>query len=165
MLSIIVAKAKNNIIGKNNKLIWHLPEDLKHFKRLTTEHTIIMGRKTFESLGRVLPNRKHIVFSQNPDFKVNDENVKVVRSEKQKQDLIEHKENESIDIGGALIYNLLMPYVNKMYVTEIDEEFEGDTFFPIIDEKTWKEVERIKGIKNEDNNLDYDFVTYERIKN
>ena len=165
MISIIVAKAKNNIIGKNNKLIWHLPEDLKHFKRLTTEHTIIMGRKTFESLGRVLPNRKHIVFSQNPDFKVNDENVKVVRSLLEIQDLIEDKENESFVIGGALIYNLLMPYVNKMYVTEIDEEFEGNTFFPIIDEKTWKEVERIKGIKNEDNNLDYDFVTYERIKN
>ena len=116
-------------------------------------------------MGRVLPNRKHIVFSQNPDFKVNDENVKVVRSLLEIQDLIEDKENESFVIGGALIYNLLMPYVNKMYVTEIDEEFEGDTFFPIIDEKTWKEVERIKGIKNEDNNLDYDFVTYERIKN
>ena len=72
MLSIIVAKAKNNIIGKDNKLLWNLPEDLKRFKELTTGHTIIMGRKTFESLGRVLPNRKHIVFTQNPDFKVED---------------------------------------------------------------------------------------------
>ena len=75
MLSIIVAKAKNNAIGKDNQLLWHLSDDLKRFKTLTTGHTIIMGRKTFESLGRVLPNRKHIVFTQNPDFKVDDENV------------------------------------------------------------------------------------------
>ena len=75
MLSIVVAKAKNNIIGKENKIIWNLPEDLNHFKNLTTGHTIIMGRKTIETLGRVLPNRKHIIFSQNPDFKVNDKNV------------------------------------------------------------------------------------------
>ena len=80
MLSIIVAKAKNNAIGKDNQLLWHLSNDLKRFKKLTTGHTIIMGRKTFESLGRVLPNRKHIVFTQNPDFKVDDENVEVVHS-------------------------------------------------------------------------------------
>ena len=78
MLSIVVAKAKNNIIGKDNKMIWHLPEDLKHFKELTTGHAIIMGRKTFESLGKVLPDRKHIVFTQNPDFKVNDKLEKLI---------------------------------------------------------------------------------------
>ena len=161
MLSIIVAKAKNNIIGKDNKMIWHLPEDLKHFKNLTTGHTIIMGRKTFESLGKPLPNRKHIIFSQNPDFKVNDENVEVVHSLLQIQDLIEGKE-EAFVIGGAMIYNFLMPYVKKMYVTEIEKDFEGDTFFPIIDSEIWKEVSREKGIKDENNNLDYYFVTYER---
>ena len=161
MLSIIVAKAKNNIIGKNNKMIWHLPEDLKHFKNLTTGHTIIMGRKTFESLGKPLSNRKHIIFSQNPDFKVNDENVEVVHSLLQIQDLIEGKE-EAVVIGGAMIYNFLMPDVKKMYVTEIEKDFEGDTFFPIIDSEIWKEVSREKGIKDENNNLDYYFVTYER---
>ena len=161
MLSIIVAKAKNNIIGKNNKMIWHLPEDLKHFKNLTTGHTIIMGRKTFESLGKPLSNRKHIIFSQNPDFKVNDENVEVVHSLLQIQDLIEGKE-EAFVIGGAMIYNFLMPYVKKMYVTEIEKDFEGDTFFPIIDSEIWKEVSREKGLKDENNNLDYYFVTYER---
>ena len=88
MLSIIVAKAKNNVIGKNNKLLWHISDDLKRFKELTTNHTIIMGRKTFESLGRVLPNRKHIVFSNNPDFKVDDENVEVVHSMLQIQEYI-----------------------------------------------------------------------------
>lgn len=162
MLSIVVAKAKNNIIGKDNKLVWHLPADLKHFKELTTGHKIIMGRKTFESLGRVLPNRKHIIFSQNPDFKVKDENVEVVHSLLQIQELIEGEE-EAFVIGGAMIYNFLMPYVKKMYVTQIDQEFDGDAFFPVISENTWKEVSREKGTKNEENNLDYEFVTYERI--
>ena len=164
MLSIIVAKAKNNIIGKDNKMIWHLPEDLKHFKELTTGHTIIMGRKTFESLGKPLPNRKHIIFSQNPDFKVEDENVEVVHSLLQIQDLIEEKE-EAFVIGGAMIYNFLMPYVKKMYVTEIEKDFDGDTFFPRIDNNIWKETSREKGIEDEKNDFDYFFVTYERIEN
>ena len=155
MLSIIVAKAKNNIIGKDNKLIWKIPDDLKRFKELTTGHTIIMGRKTFESLGRVLPNRKHIIFSQNPDFKVKDENVQVVHSMLEIQEYIENKE-ENFVIGGSMIYNLLMPYVTKMYVTEINKEFEGDAFFPKINTEIWKEVSRQKG-------LDYDYVIYERI--
>ena len=161
MLSIIVAKGKNNIIGKDNKMIWHLPEDLKHFKNLTTEHTIIMGRKTFESLGKPLPNRKHIIFSQNPDFKVDHENVEVIHSLLQIQDLIEGKE-EAFVIGGAMIYNFLMPYVKKMYVTEIEKDFDGDTFFPSINSEVWKEVAREKGLKDENNNLDYYFVIYER---
>ncbi len=164
MLSIIVVKAKNNIIGKDNKIVWHLPEDLKHFKNLTTGHTIIMGRKTYESLGKPLPNRKHIIFSQNPDFKVNAENVEVIHSLLQIQDLIEGEE-ESFVIGGAMIYNFLMPYVKKMYVTEIEKDFDGDAFFPSIDEEIWREVTREKGLKDENNNLDYYFVTYERKDN
>ena len=161
MLSIIVAKAKNNIIGKENKIIWDLPEDLKRFENITNGHTIIMGRKPFESLGKILPNRKHIVFSQNPDFKVNDENVQVVHSMLEIQEYIENNE-ENFVIGGAMIYNLLMPYVTKMYVTQINEEFEGDTFFPKIDTEVWKEISREKGQKDEKNTLDYDFVTYEK---
>lgn len=162
MLSIIVAKAKNNVIGKNNEIIWNLPEDLKRFKELTVGHTIIMGRKTFESLGRILPNRKHIIFSQNPDFKVKDENVEIVHSMLQIQEYIESKE-EVFVIGGAMIYNLLMPHVKKMYVTSIDKDFEGDAFFPRIDENKWKVLEKIQGLKDENNNLDYEFITYERI--
>ena len=162
MLSIIVAKAKNNIIGKENKIIWKLPEDLKRFKELTTGHTVIMGRKTFESLGKVLPNRKHIVFTQNPDFKVDDENVQMVHSMLEIQQYIEDKE-ENFVIGGSMIYNLLMPHVTKMYVTEINQEFDGDAFFPKIDLENWKEVSREKGIRNEENDLDYDFVIYEKI--
>lgn len=161
MLSIIVAKAKNNVIGKNNQMLWHLSDDLKRFKQLTLNHTIIMGRKTFESLGGILPNRKHIIFSQNPDFKVENENVQVVHSLLQIQDLIEGKE-EAFVIGGAMIYNFLMPYVRKMYVTEIEKDFDGDAFFPVIDTNIWKETSREKGLKDENNNLDYYFITYER---
>ena len=161
MLSIIVAKAKNNTIGKNNQLLWQLSGDLKRFEEITTGHTIIMGRKTFESLGRVLPNRKHIIFSQNPDFKVDDPNVEIVHSMLQIQEYIENDE-ENFVIGGAMIYNLLMPYVTKMYVTQIDKEFEGDAFFPRIDEEKWKEIERIPGIKDEENSFNYEFITYEK---
>ena len=163
MLSIIVAKAKNNIIGKDNKLLWHLPDDLKRFKELTIGHNIIMGRKTFESLGEILPNRKHIVFTQNPDFKINDENVQVVHSMLEIQEYIE-KDEENFVIGGAMIYNLLMPYVTKMYVTEIEKDFQGDAFFPRIDTQVWKEVSRENGMKDENNDFDYDYVVYERIK-
>lgn len=158
MLSLIVAKAENNVIGKDNKLLWHLPEDLKRFKNLTTGHTIIMGRKTFESLGRVLPNRKHVVFTQNPNFKVDDVNVKIVHSLQDIQEYVEDK-NENFVIGGEKIYNLLMPYVNKMYITEIHKDFDGDTFFPNVDLESWKETSREK--MNADD-FDYDFVVYER---
>ena len=161
MLSIIVAKAKNNVIGKDNQLLWHLSDDLKRFKKFTTGHTIIMGRKTFESLGRVLPNRKHIVFTQNSDFKVDDEHVEVVHSMLQIQEYIENDE-ETFVIGGAIIYNLLMPYVKKMYVTEIDKEFDGDAFFPRIDETKWKEVSREKGPEDEGNDFTYAYITYEK---
>lgn len=162
MLSIVVAKAKNNIIGKDNKLLWHLSDDLKRFRALTEEHAIIMGRKTFKSLGKVLPNRKHIVFSNNPDFKVNDENVEVVHSLLQIQEYIESEE-EAFVIGGAMMYNFLMPYVSKMYVTEIEKEFEGDTFFPRIDDKKWKEISREKGPEDGENNFEYNYVVYQKI--
>lgn len=161
MLSIIVAKAKNNTIGKDNKLLWNIPDDLKRFKELTTNHNIIMGRKTFESMGRILPNRKHIVFSQNPDFKVNNENVEIVHSMLQIQQYIED-ENENFVIGGAMIYNLLMPYVTKMYVTEIDKDFEGDTFFPRINSDIWEEISREEGPEDSKNNFKYEYVTYKR---
>ncbi len=159
MLSIIVAKAKNNVIGKDNKLLWHIPEDLKRFKSLTTGHTIIMGRKTFDSLGKVLPNRKHVVLTHNPDFKVKDENVEIVHSIDDIKKYIDSKE-ENFVIGGAMIYTLLMPYVTKMYITEINKNFEGDSVFPPVDLKKWKEVKRVE---SKDDNLEYAFVDYEKI--
>ena len=161
-MNMIVAADKNWAIGKDNSLLVVIPSDQKTFRSMTLGHPVVMGRKTFESLGKVLPDRKHIVFTQNPDFKVNDNNVEIVHSLLQIQDLIEGEE-EAFIIGGAMIYNFLMPYVKKMYVTEIKEEFEGDAFFPKISENTWKETSREKGIKDEENPLDYEFVTYERI--
>ena len=161
MLSIIVAKAKNNTIGKDNKLLWNIPDDLKRFKELTINHNIIMGRKTFESIGRILPNRKHIIFSQNPDFKIDNENIEIVHSMLQIQQYIED-ENENFLIGGAMIYNLLMPYVTKMYVTEIDKDFEGDTVFPRINTEVWQEVSREDGPKDEENDFKYEYVVYKR---
>ena len=161
MLSIIVAIAKNNAIGKNNKLLWHLPDDLKRFKEITTGHTIIMGRNTFLSLGRVLPNRKHIVLTDIKGETSNNEQLEYVYT---MDDIIKYKdgEEENFVIGGASMYRQLMPYCNKMYVTEIDESFDGDVFFPEIDKDEWMEEERITGIKDEKNPYTYDYVTYVR---
>lgn len=159
MLSIIVAMSKNNVIGKDNQLIWHLPEDLKRFKALTTGKTIIMGRKTFESLGRILPNRKHVVLTKSTDFIVDDERVEIVHDIKELDKYI-HSDEECFVIGGGLIYNQLMPKVEKLYITKINEEFQGDTYFPKIDESIWKIEKQEKGIKNEDNPYDYDYIDY-----
>lgn len=161
MLSIIVAKASNNIIGKNNSLIWHLPEDLKRFKELTTGHTIIMGRRTFESLGRILPNRKHVILCNDMKMDVEDDRIEIL-DDISKLDKYINSNEENFVIGGATIYRLLMPYANKMYITEIDQEFEGDVSFPEINKEEWDIVEVKKGLKDEKNPYDYSYVTYVR---
>lgn len=162
MLSLIVAKAKNNVIGKDNQLIWHLPEDLKRFKRLTTGHTIIMGRKTFESLGRVLPNRHHVVLCNDANMEIDDENVEILEDISLLDKYIKDEEEHFV-IGGATMYRLLMPYCTKMYITEINQEFDGDVSFPEINMNEWKVTEREKGLKDEKNPFDYEYVTYERM--
>ena len=159
MLSIIVAKAKNNVIGKNNELIWRLPADSKRFNELTKDHVLIMGRKTYESFGKFFTDNKRIVFSNNPDFKVKEKNVEIVHSMLQIKQYIDNKK-ENFVIGGAMIYNLLMPHVKKMYVTEIEQEFDGDAFFPRINDSIWKEVSREQSVKIDDSTLKYEFVTY-----
>ena len=161
MLSIIVAKASNNVIGKNNSLIWHLPEDLKRFKELTTGHTIIMGRRTFESLGRVLPNRKHVILCNDMQMDVEDERIEILEDISMLDKYI-NSEEENFVIGGATIYRLLMPYASKMYITEIDQEFDGDVSFPEINKEEWDIVEVKKGLKDEKNPFDYNYVTYVR---
>ena len=161
MLSIIVAKAKNNIIGKDNKLLWSLPADLKRFKELTTDHTIIMGRKTFESLGRVLPNRKHVILCNDKQLNIDDENVEIL-PDISMLDKYKDSPEENFIIGGATIYRLLMPMADKMYVTHIDKEFDGDVYFPQIDEKEWKVVDEEEGPDDGKNTFKYKYVTYER---
>lgn len=161
MLSLIVAVAKNNVIGKNNSLIWHLPEDLKRFKRITSGKTIIMGRNTFESLGRVLPNRKHVVLCNNGPMNVDDENVEVL-DDISLLDKYINDNNENFIIGGATIYRLMINKVNKMYITRINEEFDGDVYFPDINDEEWEIIEREKGIKDEKNPFEYEYITYVR---
>ncbi len=162
MLSLIVAKAKNNIIGKDNQLIWHIPEDLKRFKTLTSGHTIIMGRKTFESLGRVLPNRHHVILCNDAQMNIDNENVEVLEDISMLDKYI-NDEEENFVIGGATMYKLLMPYCSKMYITEINQEFEGDVSFPKINMSEWKIESREKGLKDEKNPYDYEYVTYVRV--
>lgn len=161
MLSIIAAVASNNVIGKDNKLIWHIPEDLKRFKQLTTGHTIIMGRKTFESLGRVLPNRKHVILSNNATLNIQDENVEIISDISLLNKYIESEE-ENFVIGGATIYKLLMPYATKMYITKINQNFEGDVYFPQIREEEWVAISKEQGLKNELNPYDYEYIDYIR---
>lgn len=161
MLSIIVAKSKNNVIGKDNQLIWKIPDDLKRFKNLTTGHIIIMGRKTFESIGRVLPNRFHIILSNDKNYKIDNPNVKVINNINELDEYI--KDNrENFVIGGATIYKLLLPKSNKLYITQIDKEFDGDTFFPELNEKEWKIVKEEIGPKDE-NDFEYRYIDYEKI--
>lgn len=161
MLSTIVAIANNNVIGKDNKLIWYLPEDLKRFKQITTGKNIIMGRKTFESLGRVLPNRKHIILCNDMEMDIDNENVEIL-DDISKLDKYINSDEENFVIGGATIYKLLMPYVNKLYITKINEDFVGDVYFPEIKEEEWKEISKEKGLKNDENPYDYEYITYVR---
>jgi dihydrofolate reductase len=163
MLSLIVAKANNNVIGNNNALIWKLPDDMARFKKITTGHIVIMGRKTFDSIGGVLPNRKNVIFTHNPDFNIDHPDVEIVHSIEEIQKYIDSPE-EAIVIGGAMIYSLLLPYVEKLYITEIDQDFKGDAVFPVIEdlEEKWTITERQERY-DESQKITYRFLTY--IKN
>lgn len=157
-LSLIVAVAANRAIGKGNDLLWHLSEDLKRFKAITTGHTILMGRKTYESFPkRPLPNRFHLVLSR--DAQIDNPHVKVVRSVEEALENLPQQE-ESFLIGGGSVYKLFLPYCKKIYLTEIDKSFEADTFFPELDPERWK-VEDV-GPWNVDgeSGLRYRYVTY-----
>ena len=158
MLSIIVAKANNNVIGGNNKLLWHLSKDLKRFKEITTGNTIIMGRKTFESLPKVLPNRHHVVITSNKNFKVYSESVTIVNNIEEIVDKYKDSVEEAFIIGGGEIYNLLLPYTSKLYLTRVHKDFEGDTYFPNIDLSTWEVNYKSEVFSDEEEDLTYDFI-------
>lgn len=161
MLSIVVAVGKNNIIGKENGLLWHLPNDLKHFRKITEGHTIIMGRKTFESIGRVLPNRRHIVLTRSSDFQV--EGVEKASSIEEVLKLVENEE-EAFVIGGGEIYRQFLPLVQCIYMTEVDIEKDADVFFPAIDSLEWKVVEEEPGVLDERNTIPHRFLILERVE-
>jgi len=158
---IVVAKSANNVIGNNNELIWHLPNDLKHFKNLTSGHPVIMGRKTFESIGKPLPNRTNIVITRNKDW--NQEGILVANSLEEAIEKGREIDSEIFIIGGGNIYEQAFWMSDVLEVTEVHQEFEGDTKFPKIDPKIWKEVAREDFSKDEKNQFNYSFVRYERI--
>jgi len=160
MLSIIVAVANNNVIGKDNSLIWHLPDDLKRFKAITTGKTIIMGRKTFESLPSILSNRHHIVLTRDKNYKIEDERITVIHTIDELKPYIDDS-NEHFIIGGGEVYSLLLPYAKKLYITKIQGDFEGDTYFPYYDINQWTLIEETKGL---DNNLPHKYLVFNRKK-
>ena len=163
MISISVAVAKNNVIGKDNKLLWHVSEDLKRFKKITSNKKMIMGRKTFESLPGILPNREHIVITRDQNFKVDSDKVSIVHDLNSLLEKYSKCEDEIFVIGGAEIYKQLLPYTQKIYLTKIDETFEGDTHFPEINYDEFKTEYTSEQFTDEKNGLHYTFVNLERI--
>lgn len=157
LLTIVVAIDAQRGIGINNTLPWHLPEDLAHFKRTTTGHPIIMGRKTFDSIGRPLPNRHNIVVTRNPEWR--HDGVDAVTSLDAAIALV--REVPACIIGGAQIFIEALPLVDRLVVTEISKTFDCDTFFPAIDPAQWTEVAR-ETHHSDAGGFDYAFVTYQR---
>lgn len=174
MISIISAIGKNNEIGKKNALLWNLPADMKHFKETTRGHTVIMGQKTFESIGRPLPNRKNIVLTQDKNFKA--EEVEIIYSLEELNALLKKtstpeesirqaQDEEVFVIGGGMIYKLMIEKADKLYITHVNASFpDADTFFPEIIPIVFLETSREEHEKDEKNTYDYAFVTYTRFQ-
>lgn len=160
-IALIVAKAENGVIGSSNDLPWYLPADLRRFKELTTGHTIVMGRKTYDSivarLGHALPNRRNVVLTR--DRKAVFPGVEIVFSIED----IRNLDGDVYGIGGAEVYRQLLPYAETLYITEVKASIAGDTFFPELDEADWREVSREAHVRDDANQYDYDFVQYERV--
>ncbi|MCL7764397.1 dihydrofolate reductase [Polaribacter sp. Z014] len=159
MITIIAAIAKNNALGKDNDLIWHLPADLKRFKKITTGHYILMGRNTFESIGKPLPNRTTIIITRNKNYFK--DGCLIANSIEEAITLVENKDDVFI-IGGAQIYKetLQKGLADQLDITLVHKEFEADVYFPEIDLKIWKETNREDFTADDKNKFDYSFVTY-----
>ena len=160
ILSLIAAVDRHSGIGRDNRLLWHLPADLKYFRRVTSGHTVIMGRKTFESIGKALPKRRNIVLTRQEDFEapgceVMDDLFTAIKSCE--------KEGEVFVIGGAEIYRQALQVADKIYLTRVDTEAEADTFFPYFKLNVWKLIYLLKNKADEENQYDYTFSIYQRI--
>ena|SRR5690554_1504882 len=160
-ITLIVAAGENDAIGKDNQLIWHLSDDLKRFKELTNGHHIIMGRKTFESFPKPLPNRTHIVISRQDNYQV-PSGVILVNNLEDAFDAAK-ADKQPFVIGGGEIYKQAMPYADKIELTRVHEDFEADTFFPKIDSTIWKESQNRYHAKDEKHTHAFSFITYERL--
>jgi len=160
--AMIAAVSRNMLIGNNNRLPWHLPADLKYFKNRTTGHHIILGRKNYEAIGKALPNRTNIIVTRQFDYKA--ENCIVVHSINEALALCGN-DHEPFICGGSQIYKLGMSFANRLYITWIDADFDGDIFFPEIDTSIWKMIDRQDNEPNDRNLYRYSFTIYERYDN
>lgn len=156
---MIAAMANNRAIGIENRMPWHLPADLQHFKRLTLGKPIVMGRKTWESLPGLLPQRPHVVVTRDKDYAA--KGATVVHSIDEVMGVVGDVP-ELMVVGGAHFYQQMLPLAERLYLTEVDVEIEGDTFFPEFDRGEWREVNREPHASDEKNPFDYTYVTYER---
>ena len=160
MIIMIAAVAENFALGKDNELVWHLPDDFKRFKQLTTNHYIIMGRKTFESFPKPLPNRTHVIITRQQDYKA--EGCLVVANLADALAMVPKDENAFV-IGGGEIYALALPFTDVIELTKVHARFEADTFFPEIDSKQWKLVSEEYHPKDEKHLFDFTYETYRRV--
>lgn len=160
MTTIVVAMGKNREIGADNQLLWHLPKDLKHFKELTSGHPVIMGRKTFESIGKPLPNRTNIVISKKKDWF--QEGILIVGSIKEAVKFARKIDEDIFIIGGGTIYEQTIDLCDRLEVTQVDAELKADVFFPEIDKNIWLKTDEICHEKDEKNEFGFCFQTYHR---
>ena len=158
-ITLIAAAAQNDALGKDNDLIWHISEDLKRFKRLTTGHAIIMGRKTFESMPKALPNRTNIVLTKNENYKAEGA---VVASTIDEALVLAGEDNQPFIIGGAQIYSLFMDHCNRIELTRVHHDFEADVFFPKIDTSKWTISKEEFISKTEYQPYNYTYITYDK---
>ncbi len=159
MLSIIVAiSAYNNAIGKDNSLLWHISEDLKRFKEITSGHKILMGRKTFESLPGILPNREHIILTRDKHFNVDSDKVTIINNIEDAIKYYKDSNEEIFIIGGGEIYKEFLPFANKLYLTKVYKDFDADTFFPQINLDEWKVIHTSETKIDEKSGLNFEFI-------
>ncbi|AZA61334.1 MULTISPECIES: dihydrofolate reductase [Chryseobacterium] len=161
MTTIVVAMGEKNEIGSGNQLLWHLPKDLKHFKDLTSGHPIIMGRKTYESIGKALPNRTNIVVSRKKNWF--QEGILIVGSIKEAVKFAKKIDENIFIIGGGNVYEQTMEIADRLEVTLVKANLEADTYFPKINDKIWKKTEETCHEKDEKNQYDFCFQTYEKV--
>ncbi|MDF7812151.1 dihydrofolate reductase [Hymenobacter sp. YC55] len=160
MLAFVVAAAENGVIGRDNQLIWHLPADLKHFKQLTQGHPVVMGRRTYESIGRPLPNRTNIVVTRQADWQA--DGCETARSVPEALEFASQLDEQVFVIGGAEIYRQALPAADTIYLTEVHRSFEGDVTFPDLDRAVWREETRERHEADDKHAYPFTFVTLRR---
>ena len=158
-ITLVAAIASNNVIGKENSLPWNIPEDLKRFKQMTSGHTILMGRKTFDSIGRPLPNRQNIVMTKDKNFE--QEGIKVINDFDEALELIKESNDDIFVIGGSKIYELFEPVANSLAITRILKDFDGDAFFPDINWDLWQ-IEKEENFFDEKSNIECKLIEYSK---